>query len=92
MRQFREFERASGAPQHAPRSATPSRRKRRELAVFGTGIAIAAPSPPPPPPRFVDAAERRHDAAVAAAVRAGEFLLFTVTFYANLAHSLTRSP
>ena len=73
MRQFRDFERASGGLQpQALRAATPNRRKRRELAVFGMGIAMAAPSPPPPPPLFADTPERRHDAAVAVAVRAAE--------------------
>ena len=36
--------------------------------------------------------QRFFDAAVASARVRGEFLLFTVTVYANLAHSLTRSP
>jgi hypothetical protein len=41
------------------------------------------PGAPPTPPRGRWSRSPR---------RGGEFLLFTVTFYANLAHSLTRSP
>ena len=74
-------------PRPLPRLAAPPR---AALAQWRRARRSTAPHSPPTRPGRASPAPRRHRSRMR--TRRVSFLLCTVTFYANLAHSLTRSP